>query len=152
MLVISWVAAQLAASQEGFSSMSEWLSLSHALQKYEVYHILDVFTDYIKAMIISCTLMTIHEHFRSTSFYLHLFLQGTRYSSWLRHYATNRMVAASILYEVTGFFNWPNPYSRTMALGSIQTLRETSTRNLLWGKGRSARKADNLTAICEPNV
>jgi hypothetical protein len=27
------------------------------------------------------------------------------------------------------FFNWPNPSSRTMALGSTQTLTETSTRN-----------------------
>jgi hypothetical protein len=27
-----------------------------------------------------------------------------------------------------------------------------STRNLPWGKGQSACKADNLTAICEPTV
>jgi hypothetical protein len=39
-----------------------------------------------------------------------------------------------------------------MALGSIQPLTEMSTRNLPSGKGRSARKADNLTAICEPIV
>lgn len=52
------------------------LYLSHALPKLEVYHILDVFTDYSKAMIISCTLMTIHEHNWSTSFYLRLFLPG----------------------------------------------------------------------------
>jgi hypothetical protein len=30
----------------------------------------------------------------------------------------------------TGFFNWPNPPSRTMALGSTQPLTEMSTRNL----------------------
>jgi hypothetical protein len=46
----------------------------------------------------------------------------------------------------------PNPSSRTMALGSTQLLTEMSTRNLPGGKGRPARKADNLAAICEPIV
>jgi hypothetical protein len=50
------------------------------------------------------------------------------------------------------FFNWPNPSSRTMALGSTQPLTEMSTRNIPEDKGRPARKADNLTAICEPIV
>jgi hypothetical protein len=50
------------------------------------------------------------------------------------------------------FFSWPNPSSRTMAPGSTQPLTEMSTRNLPGGKGRLARKADNLTAICEPIV
>jgi hypothetical protein len=36
-----------------------------------------------------------------------------------------------------------------MALGSTQPLTEMSTRNLPGGKGRPAREADNLTAICE---
>jgi hypothetical protein len=36
-----------------------------------------------------------------------------------------------------------------MALGLAQPLTEMNTRNLPWGKGRSARKADNLTAIRE---
>jgi hypothetical protein len=49
-------------------------------------------------------------------------------------------------------FNSPNPSSRTMALGSTQPLTEMSTKNLPGGKGRPARKADNLTAICEPTV
>jgi hypothetical protein len=35
-----------------------------------------------------------------------------------------------------------------MALGSAHHL--TEMRNLPGGKGRPARKADNLTAICEP--
>jgi hypothetical protein len=39
-----------------------------------------------------------------------------------------------------------------MALGSTQPLTEISTRILPGGKGRPARKADNLTAICEPIV
>jgi hypothetical protein len=38
------------------------------------------------------------------------------------------------------------------ALESTQSLTEMSTRNILVGKGRPARKADNLTAICEPVV
>jgi hypothetical protein len=50
------------------------------------------------------------------------------------------------------FFNLPNPSNRTMALGSTQPLTEMSTRNLPGAKGRPARRADNLTAICEPNV
>jgi hypothetical protein len=47
------------------------------------------------------------------------------------------------------FFDLPNPSSRIMALRSTQPLTEMSTRNLPGGKGRPARKADNLTAICE---
>jgi hypothetical protein len=39
-----------------------------------------------------------------------------------------------------------------MALGSTQPLTEMSTRNIPVGEGRPARKADNLTAICEPTV
>jgi hypothetical protein len=50
------------------------------------------------------------------------------------------------------FFNLPNPSSRTMALGSTQTLTEMSTTNLPGGKKRPARGADNLAAICEANV
>jgi hypothetical protein len=46
------------------------------------------------------------------------------------------------------FFNLLNPSSRTMALGSTQPLTKMSTRNLPGSKGRPARKADNLTAIC----
>jgi hypothetical protein len=46
-----------------------------------------------------------------------------------------------------------NPSSRTMALGTTQPLTEMSTRNLLGVKGgQPTRKADNLTAICEPIV
>jgi hypothetical protein len=39
-----------------------------------------------------------------------------------------------------------------MDLGSTQPLAEMSTRNLPGGKGWPARKVDNLTAICKPNV
>jgi hypothetical protein len=39
-----------------------------------------------------------------------------------------------------------------MAMKSTQPLTEMNTRKPPWGKGRPARKADNLTAICEPIV
>jgi branched-subunit amino acid transport protein len=56
--------------------------------------------------------------------------ESTRYPSWLRHYATSRKVAGSIPDEVTEFFNWPNPSSGTMALGSTQPITEMITRSL----------------------
>jgi hypothetical protein len=79
-------------------------------------------------------------------------MRNTLQRSWLRHYAASRKVAGSIPVEVIGFFNWPNPSSCTMAVGTTQSLTEMSTRNLPGGKERSARKADSLTAICEPIV
>jgi hypothetical protein len=54
--------------------------------------------------------------------------------------------------DVIEFFNLPNRSSRTIALGSTQTLTETSTRNLPGGEWRLARKADNLTADCLKNM
>jgi hypothetical protein len=50
------------------------------------------------------------------------------------------------------FFNLPNPFSSTMALGSTQPLTKMSTRNLPGGKKRPARTADSLAAIYEPTV
>jgi hypothetical protein len=50
------------------------------------------------------------------------------------------------------FFNSPNPSSRTMAQESIQPLKEMSNRKFPWGKGRPARKSDNLTARGEQIV
>jgi hypothetical protein len=70
----------------------------------------------------------------------------------MMHYATSRKVANSIPHEVIGFFNWPNPSSRTVALGSTQPLTEMNTRYLPRGKERPACRAENLTAICEPIV
>jgi hypothetical protein len=69
------------------------------------------------------------------------------------HYATSRKVAGSNLDKVD-FFNLPSPFSCPMALESTKLLTEMSTRNLpgLGGKGRPARKADNLSAIYEPTV
>jgi hypothetical protein len=78
-----------------------------------------------------------------------LILVFINYISWMRHYAITRRVVASIT-DVIGFFNGPNPTSRTMALGSTQRVTEMSTRNLPGCKWRPARKAGNFTAICEP--
>jgi hypothetical protein len=64
----------------------------------------------------------------------------------------NWKVTGSIPDKVIGFFNRPKPSIRTIDLGSTQPLTEMSTRNLPGGKGRPARKADNLTTICEAIV
>jgi hypothetical protein len=61
-----------------------------------------------------------------------LIIQFRICTRWLRHYATSRKVAGSSADEVD-IFNWPNPSSRTMALGSTQPLTEMSTRNLPGG-------------------
>jgi hypothetical protein len=71
-------------------------------------------------------------------------------SEWMRHgNATCRKVAGSNPDYVIRFFNWPNPFSSNVVLGSTQPLTEMNTRNRPGGKGCPTRKADNLTAICE---
>jgi hypothetical protein len=51
------------------------------------------------------------------------------------------------------FFSiYVNTCRHTMALGSTKPLTEMSTRNLPGGKGRPARKTNNLTAICKQIV
>jgi hypothetical protein len=50
---------------------------------------------------------------------------------WKISYVTSRNVAGSSPGE--DIFNWPNPSSRTMALGSTQALTEMSTTNLPGG-------------------
>jgi len=61
--------------------------------------------------------------------------KGTRWCSWLRHWATSRKVAGSIPDGVFGIFHWHNPSGRTMALGMTQPLTEMSTRSISWGGG-----------------
>jgi hypothetical protein len=73
----------------------------------------------------------------------------------LRHYVISRKVVSSSPDEIIGFFNWPNPSSRTMVLGSTQPLTEMSTRNLPGGvKGDRCIKLTNLSPsvsrLCEP--
>jgi hypothetical protein len=70
----------------------------------------------------------------------------------LRHYATSWKVTGSIIEEAIDFFNWPNPSSHTMSLGSTQPVAEMSTRKLPGSKGQPTLKPNNLTAICEPIV
>jgi hypothetical protein len=72
------------------------------------------------------------------------------------HYVTNRKVDGSIPDEVI-FLNLPNPSDRTRPWGFSQPLTEISTRYrktimFLGSKVRRVRRADNLTAICEPIV
>jgi hypothetical protein len=52
--------------------------------------------------------------------------RGTRHGSWFRHYATTRKIEGSIPDDVIGFFNLPNPSSRTTILGWTQPLTEMS--------------------------
>jgi hypothetical protein len=58
----------------------------------------------------------------------------------------------SIPDEGTAFFVLSNPSSRSMTQGLTQPPTEMSTRNLTGGKEQPARRADNVTAICEPSV
>jgi len=61
-------------------------------------------------------------------------MADTQRRSLSRHCATSRKVAGLIPSDVIGIFHWHNPSIRTMALGSIQPLREISTRNISWGR------------------
>jgi hypothetical protein len=60
---------------------------------------------------------------------------GTRYRSLLKRYAANRNVAGSPSGAVIGILNSRNPSSRSMALGSTQSLTEMSTGSFLGVKG-----------------
>jgi hypothetical protein len=60
-----------------------------------------------------------------------------------------------VLMRSINFFNLLVPSSCAMAMGFTQPLTEMSTRRSFYlsgGKAWPARKADNLTAICEPVV
>jgi hypothetical protein len=67
-------------------------------------------------------------------------------------YAVSRNIVGSIFGEVIGYINSPHPCSHTMALGLTQPLTEMNTKKLSGIKGRSARKAEDLIAICDPIV
>jgi hypothetical protein len=66
-----------------------------------------------------------------------------------RCYAASRKVAGLIPDGVIKFFDLPKPSSCNVALRSTQPLSEMSTTNFPGGKGRRARKTDNLNAICQ---
>jgi hypothetical protein len=77
------------------------------------------------------------------------YIEGARGSvvSWGTMLQAGRS-RAGIPIRSLDFFNWPNPSSRTMALGWTRPLTEMSTRNFPGGKGRPARKADYLAVFC----
>ena len=60
------------------------------------------------------------------------FCWGTRYPSWLRHWATSRKVAGSIPDGVIGIFHLHNLFGRAIILGLTQPLTEMGTRNNSW--------------------
>jgi hypothetical protein len=80
--------------------------------------------------------------------------EGMRQCKWLRRYTriTSRNVEDSVPYKVTENVNWPNPSNRTMDLVSIKSLTEMRPGIFKGVRVRLMRKADNLTAICEPIV
>jgi hypothetical protein len=65
--------------------------------------------------------------------------------SWLRHYDTRWKVAGSSPDEAIGYFNLPNPSSRTMALGSTKPLNTNEYQESSWGvKGRRCIRLTTL--------
>ena len=58
--------------------------------------------------------------------------RSTRWSSWLRYWATSGRSRGLIRNGFIGIFDWYNPFSRTLALGMTQPLREMSTKNISW--------------------
>jgi hypothetical protein len=127
----------------GAGKFQKSLQLSYIKHIIACFDIQDLNTDYCRYI----RHRSIHKYqlyCEKAAVYHNLFCKN----SWLWHYAKSQKVAGSIPDEVTGFFNWPNPSSCSMALGSTQPLTEMSTRNLPGGKGWPAPEADNLTAIC----
>jgi hypothetical protein len=64
----------------------------------------------------------------------------------------NKPKIEGLIPGVTGFFNLPNQFYRSITLRSIQLKIEKSARNRPGGEERQARKADNLTGICDPTL
>jgi hypothetical protein len=73
---------------------------------------------------------------------------GTRWRSWLRHYATSRKVAGSIPDGDIGIFHWLNPSDRTMTLGSTEPVRKMSTRNISGCEGDRCLGLTTLPPSC----
>jgi hypothetical protein len=61
-------------------------------------------------------------------------------------------VADSIPDKVIGFLNWYHPSRLITSLGYTRPVTELSIKKIPEDKGRPARKAGNLTDICEPIV
>jgi hypothetical protein len=76
---------------------------------------------------------------------------------WLRHYATSRKVMGSTPDEVFGFLSLYLILPAALGPGVYSASNtKMSTRNrkkkFLGNRAQPARGADNLAAICEPNV
>jgi hypothetical protein len=93
--------------------------------------------DWLPCNVSACgTLMGAYEHavLVHTYFGSEVCVQSNK-SHWGTMLQAGRKVTGSYPDEVIGFFNWPKPSNRTMALGSTHPLTEMSTRNLAGGKG-----------------
>jgi hypothetical protein len=70
--------------------------------------------------------------------------------SRLRHYATSRKVAGSISDDVIGIFSIDLIFQPHNDPEVDSASKRNEYQISSWGKWRRARKADNLTVICEP--
>ena len=73
---------------------------------------------------------------------MHVYVWGTRWRSWLRHYATSLKVAGSIPDGVIGIFHWYNP----PGVDSVSNKNEYQ-EYFLRGLMLPVRRADNLTTL-----
>ena len=74
--------------------------------------------------------------------------RGTRWGSWLRHWATSRKVAGSIPDGVIGISHRYIISCCTMAVGLTQALTERSTMNISWDKGDRCVGLTTLPPTC----
>jgi hypothetical protein len=71
-----------------------------------------------------------------------------QWSSWPRHSAADRKVAASVARKVIGFSSWPTASGRTMDLEVDSASNRSEYKNILVEiKAWPARNADNISAI-----
>jgi len=87
-----------------------------------------------------------HQIMKFATFFSQIYSSRSRWRSRLRHCSTSRKIARSIPDGVIRIFHWLNLSGRSMALGSTQSLTETSTRNISWG----VKTCIGLTALPLP--
>jgi hypothetical protein len=97
---------------------------------------------------------------------LHASVAGSRVTAflataapWEPYFTDNPRISQKVTgsrHDDVNFFSLPNPSGCTMALGFIQPLTEMNTRSIkimfLGSRAQLVRRADSLTAICEPIV